>query len=156
MSQFYLVTLWSYNQLFRTFLSSIMSSLLLRKASMQNTPCDVRPQPQTLREPPEQRRASCPQRSQLWGPGLWSFCPSPHGWLGLRRGDARHPTPVQLLGGMATPWGPELASSQVTPNPELHTEPPQKSYHLAPQLLSPAAWAREATWKQVGEAPPPS
>lgn len=120
---------------------------------MQNTPCDVRPQ--KLNEPPEQqRRASCPRRSHLWGPELWSSHPS-HGWLGLHTVDTRPSTPVQLLRGMATPWDPELTSSQVTPNPERHTEPPQKSCHLAPQLLSPGAWAREATWKQVGKAPPP-
>lgn len=58
---------------------------------------------------------------------------------------------------MATPWDPEHANPQDTRNAELHTEqPPQKPCHLAPQLLSPAAWARVATWKQVGESPPPS
>lgn len=72
--------------------------------------------------------------------------------------DSGHPTAVQLLRGVATPWDPERACPQDTQKAELHIEqPPQKSYQLAPQLSSPpAAWAREATWKQAGEAPPPS
>lgn len=122
---------------------------------MQNTPCDVRPQPQTRREPPE--GPAVPRGHS--GGDLNSDPSARHhmaGWGCTEGMDARHPTPVQLLRGMAMPWGSELAASQVTPNPEPHTEPPQESYHLAPQLPSPAAWVQEATWKQGGEAPPPS